>query len=69
MYTIAARYAAQEVYEDNVQFDQQQDDLVKAYDLKMRLGGKAAEIEAALKMDPSTFTGTRLAAWSVKASA
>lgn len=49
-----------EVFEENEEFTAHQDKLVQAYDLKVNFGGKAAEIQAALKTDPSTFTGTRL---------
>jgi len=49
-----------EVFHANEEFAVHQDKMAQAYDLKMNVGGKAAEIQAALKMDPSTFTGTRL---------
>lgn len=49
-----------EVFEENEEFTAHQDKLAQAYDLKVNFGGKAAEIQAALKTDPSTFTGTRL---------
>lgn len=49
-----------EVFEENEEFTTHQDKLAQAYDLKVNFGGKAADIQAALKTDPSTFTGTRL---------
>ncbi|CAE7775237.1 CAC, partial [Symbiodinium sp. CCMP2456] len=55
---VSDTHVLKEVYEENVRYRDKISKLIRDYDL--RFGGKAAEIQAALKVDPNTFTGKRL---------
>ncbi|CAE6916206.1 ABCA1 [Symbiodinium natans] len=56
---VSDTHILKEVYHDNAKYKNKLSKMIRDYDL--RFGGKAAEIQAALKVDPNTFTGTRLA--------
>jgi len=60
-YTVISQaQVLKEVYDDNVKYVSKISRIIQDYDLKNRMTGKAAQIEAALKVDPNSFTGFRL---------
>eukprot|EP00439_Symbiodinium_sp_Y106_P064360 s1558_g10.t1 len=55
---VSDTHVLKEVYQENIRYRDKISKMIRDYDL--RFGGKAAEIQAALKVDPNTFTGRRL---------